>query len=162
MFGIIRKGKFHKVIEHLLSPMEKPPNQTIPPPNPITTRRHCRESLVQIFLPFVGGGLLITALAFLLGQATSFNTTQGAEIALIGLILPTLLFGLIFFVITIGLIVGLTRLIRILPLYTRQMQDFFNRVSQQTRRVADGSVEPILRLQAWLAILRRLRRGGFH
>lgn len=142
--------------------MEKPPTRTIPPPNPITTQRHRRESLVQIILPFVGAGILITGLAFLLGRATSFNTAQGAEIALIGLILPTIIFGVIFFVIIIGLIVGLTRLIRILPIYTRLVQDFFTRVSQQTRRVADGSVEPILRLQAWLAILQRLRRGGFH
>lgn len=142
--------------------MEKPPTRTIPPPNPITTRRHRRESLIQIILPFVGAVILITALAFLLGRATSYNTAQGAEIALIGLILPTMFFGLIFFAIIIGSIVGLTRVIRILPFYTRLVQDFFSRVCQQTRRVADGSVEPILRLQAWLAILQRLRRGGFH
>jgi len=162
MFGIIHKDKFPKDVDYSPILMEKPPSRTIPAPNPITTQRHRRESLLQIFLPFIGAVILIIGLAFLLGQATSFNTAQGAQIALIGLIFPTLLFGLIFFVIIIGLIVGLTRLIRIIPIYTRLVQDFFNRVSQQTRRVADGSVEPILRLQAWLAIVQRLRRGGFH
>ncbi len=142
--------------------MEKSASRTIPSPNPVTTKRHRRESLVQIFLPFAGAVILMSGLAFLLGKATSFNTAQGAEIALIGLILPTMLFGLIFFAITIVLIVGLTKLLRTLPIYTRLVQDFFTRLSQQTRRVADGSVEPVLRLQTWLAILHRLCGGGFH
>lgn len=94
--------------------MEKPPTRTIPPPNPITTRRHHCESLEQIILPFVGAVILISGLAFLLGKATSFNTAQGANIALIGLILSTMFFGLLFFAIIIGLIIGLTRLFRIL------------------------------------------------
>ncbi len=142
--------------------MEKPPPRPLPPPNPLTTQRHRRESLLQITLPFLVALLFIVFLAFLLGKSTSYNTAQGAQIALIGLILPTLLLGLLLLVITVGLIVGVTKVLRILPRYTRVMQDFFNLLTQQTRRVADGSVEPILRLQEWAAIWQRLRRGRFH
>ncbi|MCX8061784.1 MAG: hypothetical protein N3D16_04315 [Anaerolineales bacterium] len=142
--------------------MEKPPSRPLPPPNPITTQKHRRESLLQITLPFLGALAILIGLAFLLGKATTFNTAQGAQIALIGLILPTMLFGLLFFLITIALLVGVTKLLGILPTYTRSVQDFFTLVAYQTRRVADGSVEPILRLQEWAAIWQRLRRGGFH
>ncbi|PWH17637.1 MAG: hypothetical protein DDG59_07875 [Anaerolineae bacterium] len=142
--------------------MERPSPRPIRSPNPITTQNHRRESLYQIILPFLGATLLLIGIGFLLGKATSFNTAQGAEIALIGLILPTMVFGLIFLALTIGLIVGLAKLLRNLPIYTRSAQDFVRLVSQKTKQVADGSVEPIIRLQAWLAIWHRLRRGGFH
>lgn len=142
--------------------MEKPSSRPFPPPNPITAQKHRRESLLQITLPFVGALILLIGLAFLLGKATSFNPAQGAQIALVGLILPTMLFGLLFFLVTIGLIVGVTKLLLVLPRYTRSLQDFFTLIAYQTRRVADGSVEPILRLQEWAAIWQRLRRGGFH
>lgn len=140
--------------------MKSPDRPSFQPRNLLTAEKHRREGLLQITLPFVGALILLIGLAFLLGKATAFNHAQGAQIALVGLILPLMLFGLFLFVITIGLIVGVTKLLRILPTYTRSMQDFFTLVAYQTRRVADGSVEPILRLQEWLAIWRYLRRRG--
>ncbi|GAB4476104.1 MAG: hypothetical protein Kow0088_13640 [Anaerolineales bacterium] len=131
-------------------------------PNPITEKSHRHETLLQIFLPFFGSLLLLIGLAYLFGKATSFNTAQGAQIALVGLILPTLLFGLIFLVVTIGLIVGVTKLLRIIPPYARSVQDFFTLLAHQTQRVADSSVEPIMRVQEWLAIWQRIRRGRLH
>jgi hypothetical protein len=145
-----------------LKRMKHPSNRPRNTPNPVTEKSHRHETFVQILLPFFIAFLLLVALAILLGKATSFNTAQGAQIALIGLILPTMLVALLFLIVTIGLIVGVTKLLTILPLYTRSLQDFFILLAHQTRRVTDGMVEPLLRLQEWVAIWRRIRRGGFH
>ncbi len=142
--------------------MEKPPPRPLPPPNPLTTQRHQRESFQQIFLPFFLAIVLLIVLAILLGRATSYNTSQGAQIALIGLILPTMILGLLFLAVTIAIIVGVAKLTRLLPRYSRAAQDFFALLARQTRRTADSSVEPILRLHQWAAMWQRLRRGHFH
>ncbi len=141
--------------------MKRSPPHSLPSSNPVTTQKHRRESLYQIILPFFAALLVLIGLAFFLGKATSFNTAHGAEIALIGLILPMMLFGLFFFILTIGLIVLMTKLLRTIPIYTHLVQNFMTLLSFRIRRIADGSVEPILRIQEWAAMWQHLRHRSF-
>lgn len=141
--------------------MKQSSSRPLTAPNPVTTQKHRRESLYQIILPFFVALLVLIGLAFSLGKATSFNTAHGAEIALIGLLLPMMLFGLFFFILTIALIVLMTKLLRTIPIYTHLVQNFMTLLSLRIHRIADRSVEPILRIQEWVAMWRHLRHGSF-
>ncbi|MCS7248317.1 MAG: hypothetical protein NZ840_08755 [Anaerolineales bacterium] len=144
------------------NPTQSSRNSSLRAANPQTAEKHRRESLFQITLPFVLAVVLLGGLALSLGRVTAFNVSQGARIALIGLILPAMLLGALLLGLTTALLVGVTKAIDILPSYASLVQQVSAMLAQRTRKVADASVAPLLRLQEWAAIWQRLRRGGLH
>ena len=126
----------------------------LPPPlspmrNPITQARHRSEVFWQITIPVGVAAVIIVGMAIAAGWlGTAEDHSRWADVSLIWLILPTLTVAFLFFIILAALTFGLVRLIQVIPLYARQVQDFFVLLTIQVRKLDDKIVEPILRLRA--------------
>lgn len=133
--------------------------------NPITHQAHRREVMRQITLPLVIGGLLLLAAAvfvLVLGVRGQGDVRRWADVSLIWLIAPMMVFALLFLVLTAGLAYAVTRLLAATPIFARQVQDFFILIQYRVAEIADKAVEPVLRSQqgaaSWRALWASLRR----
>ena len=131
-----------------------------PEPNPKTQQAHRREVLLQITLPLVIGVVLVLLLAILtvVTATGGGSVAQAADASLIFLIIPLMLFTLIFTIIFGALAYGIIKLNEVLPIYTRQAQDAFKLVRQQVQMGSDKAVEPILKIRSFFASLGALKR----
>jgi hypothetical protein len=123
---------------------------TKPPRNPETYAAHRRESLWQIWLPI---GLTITLLVLLVAVIviTGYSElSQWAATALILLIIPFLVVGLIVLAINFGGVYLFTRVYsRLSPIMYRG-QMFFHRMESSTIKGTDRLVEPFIKIrQLW-------------
>lgn len=82
-----------------------------------------------------------------------------ADVSLIWLILPWLLFIFIFTVLLAGLVYGVTRLLGTLPGFAFRVQRAFEQVKSLVRLYADRLVEPVLRARGAQAGADALRRS---
>lgn len=127
--------------------------------NPKTHQMHRREVLLQITLPLVIGLVLILLLAVLtvITATGGGSVAQAADASLIFLIMPLMIVTVIFMIILGAVAFGITKLNEILPIYTRQAQDALLRVRQAVQSGSDKVVEPILKIQSFLATLGALK-----
>jgi len=132
-----------------------------PAPNPITQATHRQQTLWQIWVPF-GVVVVLVLISALLVVIAGFQGTgdisRWADISLIWLILPMLLLTVILIAVTAGFVFLLFQLLRILPPYTRQLQDVFVLISFYVRKFSDAAVEPFLKAHSFSASIRALRR----
>lgn len=131
----------------------------LPERNPETHRAHRREVLLQITLPLVIGVIIVLVLAVLAALGAPGNVSRWADVSLIWLIIPMLLVALIFLVVFGGLAFGVFYLIRLIPGYARQVQDFFTLVGAKVKQGSDMAVEPVLRVQSFIASLNAVKRN---
>jgi len=127
--------------------------------NPVTQRRHRREVFWQVTVPIAIGCILIVVLAILTTQTTSGQASVWADISTIWLIIPVMmitLLSLVFLLVSIYLNV---RLIRILPFYSRRVQEWFSMLAIQVSRLANIAVEPVVRIQGLRASIGMLGRN---
>jgi hypothetical protein len=139
---------------------EKPP-VVLPERNPQTHAAHRKEVWWQIILPLILGCLLLLlAIAGVIWAAAGSNAqvTRWADISLIWLILPALIFALL----TLGMLVGITylvsKLLGVLPGYARLVQDSILAAGQKMMQATDALVAPILKLKSWSAAAQRARQ----
>jgi predicted membrane protein len=126
--------------------------------NPVTQRAHSRQVLWQITLPFSLVVLLAVFLAVLASLSQPETASRFADISLIFLIIPTMIVAFIFLAIFAASAYGVFRLLKIIPPFARSVQDFFVRIEERVRSIADASVEPVLRVRGFSAGLRALWR----
>ncbi len=127
--------------------------------NPATRRRFRRSQWLEIYLPLAGGVLLVAvALTGTVLAAHGGSWSAWADAALLLLVLPALLLGLVLLALLGGLAYGLWWVIRAAPPYFKIVQDGMARLSRATRRAGDRAVAPILGLQAFKAALGTLLR----
>jgi uncharacterized Tic20 family protein len=126
--------------------------------NPVTQRAHRKQVFWQITVPLVIAALLILVLAILVSAGNSQSASLWADISLIWLIIPVMIVSLIFLVVLVGLVYAVIWLVRILPGYAMQAQNFMVMIAYQVERLGNSIVEPILRINAFLASLQALRR----
>ena len=129
------------------------------PRNPLTYQIHRRQVFWQITIPVLIGALILAALAALAVMADASQTRQLADVSLISLIVPALIFGLIFMIITIGSIYGVVRLIQVLPIYTFQAQNFLALVYLRVDRIGNSLAGPFMRMHSFRASLSAFRRS---
>ena len=87
------------------------------------------------------------------------EVSRWADVSIIWLIGPQLIFLLIFLMLLSALAFGLIKLIEILPRYTRVVQDFMLLVSLRVREIADRAVEPLLRVHSTRASFDALKHS---
>lgn len=129
--------------------------------NPLTERNHRREVFWQIYLPLIGGGIIL----LLLAAGVLITSIQGtarldtwAAISEIFLTVPTMFAALIFLALIAGAAYLITRLLGAIPYYACLLQDIFVLIEVRVKKAADLSAEPFLRLHSFSAGLRALGR----
>jgi ABC-type antimicrobial peptide transport system permease subunit len=127
--------------------------------NQKTYKKHQREVLWQITLPFLLGVILLLAagvLVILTGIQSSGQTSLWADISLIWLLIPGILFTFIFLALMSALVYGLVRLNRILPVYTKKLQNIFEMIHQKVKKIMDTAASPVIKVSGFRAALRAL------
>jgi len=97
---------------------------------------------LQIYIPLIFVILLLAGLVAFLWVGGSGTFSGWADTALVFLILPAMLVGLIFFGVVAGLCYGIFFLIGWIPGPSKQGQELLKRVAFETRRFADLLVQP--------------------
>ena len=138
-----------------MSNLEFPPSSDR---NPVTRKRHRREVLLQITVPVSIGAIILLVLAVLVTQGGASNASVWADISLIWLIIPVLIFSLILAIFMAGITYAVVYLIGVLPYYFYQAHEWLIAFGIQVKRAGDTVVEPIIRVQAFNASLRSLGR----
>ena len=126
-------------------PLATGERRPLPERNPFTARKHHQEVLRQITIPLVIGIVVVLGIALISVVGSDNQVSQIADISLIWLIAPMLLFGLIFLVINLAMVYGMYKLLQVLPGYARLGQNFFETARMQIRKISDSAVEPFLR-----------------
>ncbi len=132
---------------------------SLPERNPVTHRAHRREVLLQITIPFLIGLVIILVPSVLISFGPDDFVSRWGDTSLIWLIIPQLFVCLLFLIFMGALAFGVVWLVRTLPAYARQVQDFFNQVGLRTRKITDSIVEPVLRIQSLNAKLKAFRKS---
>jgi uncharacterized membrane protein len=114
--------------------------------------RHKRQRFWQILLPVLLGSLIPLAVAVLMvmtitGGATGLNVSQGADAALIWIIIPLMLVALLFTVILLGTIYGIAKLLNLLPGYTHLAQHYVSWAADKIQFGAKQASAPIIKLK---------------
>ena len=137
-----------------------------PPPrrpstrNPVTYQKHRHEVFWQITVPIAIGVILIVGTAIVVAVgASAEQISKLADVSLISLIIPAMIFTLIFIAINVAVIYGLVRLVVLLPFYSKVAQDFLIVVHFRVQKVGDVITEPFLRVHAWRASAGQLKRS---
>jgi hypothetical protein len=131
--------------------MENKDFKPILPRNPITHERHRREVFWQITFPLIAISLALLLLAVMAAGLSTEKASKWADISLIWMIIPALIFSLLFMVIFGALVYLILQLLHLLPVYFFKGHNFFLMVNLRIGRINDGLVEPFLRLRAWKA-----------
>ena len=126
---------------------------SFPRPERESYNKHRRDVNRQIILPmlivsFIGIGLVVFS-----GFAASRNdpgVSLWADISIIWLIIPIMFLALIMLALTLGLVIGLKRLLFILPYYTGIIQRNALWLSAEIKIWTDNIVQPILTIKTWL------------
>jgi hypothetical protein len=127
--------------------------------NPVTQQAHRKQVLWQITVPLVIGAVIILILAVLVATGSPQTASLWADISLIWLIIPVMIISLILLALLAGLAYAVIWLVRTIPSYALQAQNFMIMISSQVERLGDMIVEPILRVNAILASLQALSRS---
>jgi hypothetical protein len=132
----------------------------LPERNPTTQKAHRRQVWWQIIFPLILG----TAAALAVGAwaivvvARGGSASQSADAALIWLLMPVFVMGLVPLALFAGLAYGLVVLNKKLPAGMYKVQQAMVRVQDGVRSGADRLVEPILRISSAKAGMRALKR----
>jgi len=138
----------------------------LPEPNPITMARHHREVLRQITIPFVIGLAVFLVVAALAWLATASKAAIWANISTVFLVILLFVMFFIITAISAALAVLAYQLVKLLPPYTRRVQDYSELATYYAQVYSDKTIAPIVKTQAtsasvrafWDAIFSRRRR----
>ena len=122
-----------------------------PPRNPDTYAIHRRESIWQIWVPLAITLTVLVLLVILIILSMHGSLSQWAAVALIMLIIPMLILGIILLAVNLGgvLLTGMAYS-RLSPLMLRA-QIFILRVEKNTFQVANSLTEPFIRVRVFWA-----------
>jgi hypothetical protein len=139
--------------------MRDTPVYSIKERNPVTRAAHKHQVLWQITLPFILGILVILALAVLTVVAALGGggiVSRWADISLIWMILPSMIFALIFLAIVSGLVYVVVKLIGVFPEYAFKAQEFLAQVKARLQAASDAAARPVVKAGGFFAALRVL------
>ncbi len=116
-----------------------------------------RVAWLQVYLPLGLVILLAASVAALFWTGGWVEAGSLADAALVLLVIPAILIGVIFLALLVAVIVLIIEVRRRLPEPADQAQMVLRQVSRATRQGADASVKPLLALNGAAAVLRALR-----
>lgn len=128
-----------------------------PPRNPDTYAVHRRESIWQIWVPLAITLTVLALLVILIFVSQHGSLSQWASVALIMLLIPLLILGIIVLAVNVGgfLFTGIAYS-KLSPLML-QAQLFFLRVEKGAFQAANSVTEPVIRVRVFWARLTGVR-----
>ncbi len=132
---------------------------------PPVNRIHRRQVFWQIWLPLILTVIVVLAAAVMAVLSTGSGrptTGQYAAISTIWLILPLIPAGVIFLLLTTGMVYLTTRALRIIPVYSRLAQIYVQIFGVRVGNLLDRFARPVIqyggRSAGWKELWKRLTR----
>jgi len=113
-------------------------------PEPKPDKAFQKTVWLQIYLPLIFIILLLAGLVSILWIGDVGSYSGWADSALVILMIPALLIGIVVLVIIAGVCYGVMYVIGWLPAPARRGQEILERVSKETRRFADLAARPFM------------------
>jgi hypothetical protein len=129
----------------------------VPPESPLSekaVRETRRQIWMQVYLPLGIGVITLAALVLWVWQAEFGAVSVWADVALVVVLIPLFVLGLITLVVLAGLTYGAFWLFGWLPDPLHRLQSTIARVERGTKKGADGVARPMLVVQAVIAMLK--------
>ena len=126
--------------------------------NPITHEAHRRQTFWQIYFPLIAFGVLVIAAIVLAVLAESGSASKWADISLIYMISVMIVVFVIIIAVLIVSAYYTTRVLKESPYFFFLVQKYTYLIEIRVKRASNVAVEPILRLNSYIAGLRALRR----
>ena len=126
--------------------------------NPITHEAHRRQTFWQIYFPLIAFGVLVIAAIVLAILAESEGASKWADISLIYMISVMIVVCVIIIAVLIVSAYYTTRVIKESPYFFFLIQKYTYLIEIRVKRASNVAVEPILRLNGYIAGVRALRR----
>jgi len=120
---------------------------------PISWEKHRHEVRLQIILPLVIGVVILLALSVLVVLGSNAQVSQGADVALIWLIVPMLFLTLLLIIIISALIYGLAKLLLVTPGAMRKLQDYSIIIQYRVSGATTKLVSPVIKIKSTNASL---------
>ena len=120
---------------------------------------HRRQLWTQILIPILVVVLLLVALIVLISVATfreGGEVERWAAISTIWIVIPILAAGLVVFLLFVGLVYGMAKLLALIPPYSGYAQKVVWRIEGYVRRGADASIKPVLVVGEVFATIKRV------
>lgn len=133
-------------------------SQNLQQRNPITKESHQRQTFFQIYLPLIIVALIVILFVVLALVAQNENVSRWADISLIFLISVSLVVTVIAIAAIIVLTIYLTRLLKASPYFFFEVQRITYIIEVRSKAIGNSIVEPVLRVNSFIAGLRALRR----
>jgi K+-sensing histidine kinase KdpD len=133
-------------------------SQNLQQRNPITKEAHQRQTFFQIYLPLIIVALIVILFVVLALVAQNENVSRWADISLIFLISVSLVVTVITIAAIIVLTIYLTRLLKASPYFFFEVQRITYIIEVRSKAIGNSIVEPVLRVNSFIAGLRALRR----
>lgn len=133
----------------------------VPRPERESYLKHRRDYQLKILLPISLATLIVVALATSVGVAAGGSSPEvslWADISLIWLIIPFMFLALVILALTIALVYGLGRLLKIGPHYTGLVQTYALWLQAEVIIWTDKIIQPVLAIRTWLDLI--LKHGG--
>lgn len=125
----------------------------VPRPERESYVKHRRDVTRQILLPVGLVAVFGVGFAVLAGVAAtggSAGVSLWADIATIWVIIPLMLTMLLILALTVGVVYGLQRLLKVTPRYTGLAQEYALWFNAEVSLWADKIIQPVLSIKAWL------------
>jgi hypothetical protein len=131
--------------------METKPAKSNPisPPSP-SFHLHKKQRFWQILAPILVGGLAtLGAAAWMVRAVVVGNSvSQYADTSLIWLILPVMMFGILFGLLLLGLIYAVAQLLHILPQYTFLVQQYAALIEAKLKLWTKKAMDPVITVES--------------
>ena len=110
---------------------------------------HRQQRFWQILAPIIVGSVLALAvMAWVVlsaaGVSSGVNVSQGADTATIWILLPLMFTAVLFVIVLLGLMIGMARLLKVLPGYSRTAQFYVSHFAEQVGRAANKVTSPFI------------------
>lgn len=129
---------------------------SVPRPERESYVKHRRDVNLQIILPVILVIVLAVVIAILAGFAAAGNNlgvNLWANISIIWLIIPMMALALVILALTLALVYGLNRLLKVSPHYTGLAQSYILWLNAEVSIWTDKIIRPVLSIKTWLDLI---------
>ena len=127
--------------------------------NPISRQKHRHEVFWQVSIPFVLICFVLSVLAILAASASYIEASKWADISVIYLIVPMMIFALLAIVIQVASVYALIRLMQVLPFYSYRGHGYLLQIGMQIEWAGNQAVRPFVGIKTSFASLRAFGRS---
>ena len=128
---------------------------SLPSKRTASYQAHKRDYIWQILVPIITALILMIVASVSVAMGSDAYTSRWADISIIWIIIPLLLFAFLSLIVLIGLIYGMTILLNVTSIHTQKVYILIRLVAEKIESAADLSAQPIFFVEGISATIKK-------